>query len=240
MAFNPNYNYGKSTLDSTMGGPERRDPKPTGVTYPCLDVWSASAAADRINNGEYLKDFRHDTQGNLVAKPNKLLIKELCESPEELTDEDRVQGRELHDYVRGWTLKLLDPNCNDFIKTAVKFVDVENIDAINLGVIACLPSSINRDREFDRVRREIDVLMTKGVINITPGKGIEGDMEILQSFPSKRFEGFVVRGNLDGYFVWFFSSTSFVKGNKYSIKGRVKNQNPTSGTQLNYVKIIKP
>lgn len=238
--FRPNYNYGTSTLGNILGGVERKEPKPSGVAFPCLTVWAASAAADRINNGEYLKEPRHDTQGNLVAKPNRLLIKELCENPEEITEEDRTQGRELHDYVRGWTLKLLDPNCNDFIKTAVKFVDVETIDAINLGVIACLPSSINRDREFERVRRDIDALMTKGVINIQPGKGIQGDMEIMQTFPSKRYEGFVVRGNLDGYFVWFFSSTAFIKGNKYTIKARIKGHGSKTGTQLNYVKIIKP
>jgi hypothetical protein len=237
MAFVPNYRPNTMTILGHLTDPPPR--KPSGVAFPCLDVWSAGAAADRINDGEYIKEPRFDTEGNQISKPNRVLIKEFCLAPEGITDEDRDHGRELHDYVRGWTLKLLDPACNDFIKNAVKFVDVDTVDQNDIPLIASLPASIRRDKEFEDVRQQINVLLTKGYVG-KPGNGIQGELTILQSFQSKRFEGFVVRGELDGYFVWFFSSTSFVKGNKYSIKGRVKNQSPTSGTQLNYVKIIKP
>jgi hypothetical protein len=230
----------RARFQTVLGtNPDSYERKPSGVNFPCLDVWSAAAAADRINNGEYLKEAEYDTTGKKVTQANREIILELCTKPELITLEDRTQGQELHDHVRGWTLKLLDEKCNDFIKQAVKFVDVDAIDKNNIPLIASLPRSIKRDREFEEVRQEINALMTKGMVG-TPGKGIQGDLEILQSFQSKRFEGFVIRGVLAGYFVWFFSSTSFVKGNKYFIKGRVKQHSSNSGTQLNYVKIIKP
>ena len=238
MTFQPNYRGHRiQTLLGNVSDPYER--KPSGVNFPCLDVWSAAAAADRINNGEYLKEAEFDTAGKKISQSNREIILDFCATPSMITDEDRVRGRELHDHVRGWTLKLLDEKCNDFIKQAVKFVDVEVTDKNNIPLIASLPRSIKRDREFEEVRQEINALLTKGMVGV-PGKGIQGNLEILQSFQSRRFEGFVIRGVLDGYFVWFFSSTSFVKGNKYFVKGRVKQHSSGSGTQLNYVKIINP
>lgn len=213
--------------------------KKTGRAYPALLVWAASAAADRVNKGDYLREAVHDKDLNVIAKPNKLLMQEFLAHQENITETDIIQGHRLYDHVRGWILKLFEPNCKDFIKEAVKFVDVEMIDLADFGFIACMPNSIRRDLEDIQIRERITELSVNGNIGRI-GQGILGTLEILQSFPSKKYEGFVVRGDLDGHYVWFFSSTGFSRGNKYSVRGRVKRHDPDGSTQLNYVRIINP
>lgn len=213
--------------------------KPSGKTYPSLMVWAAAAAAYRINNREYYKEPVHDKDLNLIVKPNKAIMVELLHHQENITELDILEGRRLYDHVRGWILKLFDSNCKDFIKEAVQYVDVEVIDQNDFGFMACLPNSIRRDIDDIEIRNTIERLCHNGPIGRI-GHGIEGHLSILQSFPSKRYEGFVVRGNLDDHYVWFFSSTGFTRGNKYAVRARVKRHQEDGSTQLNYVRIITP
>lgn len=236
MAFQPNYRGFK--LDNLACAVPKKNAL-GAVQYDTGLVWAASAAADRINDHEYLKHNRFDTDGKMVQASNRVIIQELLNDPAQILQEDRDFGESLREHVRGWIFKMMEPDCNDFIKSAIKMTDVDTLGSDSIGFIACMPSSIRRDQEFIDVRAEINALSVKGHVG-KPSEGIQGDLQIMQVWQSKRFDGFVVRGNLDGYFVWFFSSTGFTKGNKYTIKGRVKRHDPSGGTQLHYVKIIKP
>ncbi len=239
MPFSPNYR--RQTFNNIMNSissPPKKN-ELNAVRYSCNDVWAASAAADRLNLHEYLKHNRFDTDGKMVQQANRVIMQELLSSPDKIEEQDRAMGLALQEHVRGWIFKIMEADCNDYVKAAVKMTDQETLGSDSIGFLASLPSSIRRDQEFVDVRSEINALSTKGYVG-KPSEGIQGEMTILQVWESKRFDGHVVRGNLDGYFIWFFSSTGFAKGNKYTIKGRVKQHCPSGGTQLHYVKIIKP
>lgn len=207
--------------------------------WPADRAWAAAAGAFRVNEQQYVQYVLTDTAGNIIKRTNREVAINMLHDPGLLTEDDYEQGKEYRKHVNTWLMQLFKENTNDFVKTAVKIADKEEIAYGDLGILISLPQSINRDREFDRVADISRELKAKGTVG-TIGNSVTGYMEVLQSYLSKKYNTGIVRANLDGHLVWFFSNTTFKSGNKYTIKGRVKRHDPDGSTQLHYVKILNP
>jgi hypothetical protein len=209
------------------------------MQFTADQVWACAAAAQRIN-GDYIKEdvYNFDIdQKNPVKVANKKLVKQwLREGTSPATELDREHGEACRNYIKGWLMKELSGKITDFERTALKIAQKDEFtgrDLYDFAVVACLPSSVERDRAHQEIKREVyysEQLM--GDI----GETVIGEFTAVKSSFSQMYNKFKVSGRMGESFIDFWFSAP-IEGS-VRIKGKIKNVRGDKTTALNYVKII--
>jgi hypothetical protein len=209
------------------------------MQFTADQVWACAAAAQRIN-GDYIKEdvYNFDIdQNNPVKVANKKLVKQwLREGTSPATELDREHGEVCRNYIKGWLMKELSGKITDFERTALKIAQKDEFtgrDLYDFAVVACLPSSVERDRAHQEIKREVyhsEQLM--GDI----GETVVGEFTAVKSSFSQMYNKFKISGRMGESFIDFWFSAP-IEGS-VRIKGKIKNVRGDKTTALNYVKII--
>lgn len=230
----------------------RRSNKPrTPVTlfsYKAEDVWSAAAAATRINGG-YLKEatFRYDEDQERsvqVKEANKVLVRQLLEANQGWMEEDVARGAEARAYfAQGGLMKLLEGSANDFETTAISIAQKDVIEsAYDLAVLSSLIASAERSAKRDQeayVKRNLD---TKHVGKVGDHFMLR-NAEVIAVGNLSDFGKYRVDAKFEGNLFTWWSGKSYAVGSTISAKGKIKGHirdraTNVAVTQLNYVKEV--
>lgn len=204
-------------------------------------VWGTAVAAYRTNRG-YFKSDVWDTETQVVeTRSNKSLVKLWLagKEPNPVTDNDIVEGREIRRHFTGYLLLQLSGKINDFQKTVLTLTQRDEFDAVKDGyqfsVISCLPHVMLKDQADKQLMNWIrDSNQLKGA----DGERVEGNIEVVKSRYSVHYNKFHITARMNDSFVDFWFGQEMAAGNKYTIKGKIKNVRGDNTTQLNYVKIV--
>jgi len=212
------------------------------MKFTADQVWGCAAAAQRINEG-YFKEPTWSqevnlTEPKLLKEANKSLVKNwLARGDYSLvTAADITVGQTARNYIKGWLMKELSGKITDFERTALKIAQKDEFtgrDLYDFAVVACLPSSVERDRAHQEIKREVyysEQLMG----NI--GETVIGEFTAVKSAFSQMYNKFKVSGRMGESFIDFWFSAP-IEGS-VRIKGKIKNVRGDKTTALNYVKII--
>jgi hypothetical protein len=244
-----NYSYGRRNRDLGIANkyPKKAKSTPTFM-FKSEDVWSAAAAATRINGG-YLKEpvftSAQNEDGDLVTiqtkDANKALVRKLLEGVQGWTEEDVAVGAEARAYWQAQLMKLVGGTANDFEQTAINLANKETVENnYDLAVISSLIASAQRGKAREQLNETKSNLDSKH-------QGTVGDhlvlrnAEVIATGPLADFGKYRVDAKLDGNLYTWWSSKTYAAGSQISVKGKVKGHTKdratnTAVTQLNYVK----
>lgn len=209
--------------------------------YPADVVWACASAAQRVN-GEYVKHTYTRSDG-VELTANRVLIEQYLRQYSEdagafgsqVTDADFEAGCQARDHVRGWLLRYLTGQVNDYQKNCVRLAEQEEFDPMRerLALIASLPSSVERDQR----RQTVQVLSQTGQpLPISPGQPYAGTVEILDCvFSANYCTYFVSARTSDSNMLRFSQRQPLVAGQQVQIRGRVREHRDTV-TVLHYVR----
>lgn len=230
--------------------PSKTYPKKVTFMFKAEDVWSAAAAATRINEG-YLKEPKfkghEDANGYFVQtqthEANKTLVRKLLDANQGWTEEDVAVGAEARAYWQAQLMKIVGDRANDFERMAIAVANKETIENnYDLAVLSSLIASAQRGKTRDAVN---DVKLS---VDSKP-QGVVGEhmvlknAEVLTVGPMADFGKFRVDVKCEDNLYTWWSGVSYATGAKISVKGKVKGHIKDRGTnaavtQLNYVKEI--
>ena len=208
------------------------------MQFTADQVWGCAIAADRINGG-YLKEPVYARNLDVIEKQaNKQMVKDWLRSNSFglVTAADIERGREVRNYFNGFLLKEIAGKINDFERQALKIAQKDEFtgrDMFDFAVVACLPSSVERDRAHQEIKREV-YHSEQLVGNI--GETVVGEFTAVKSSFSQMYNKFKVSGRMGESFIDFWFSAP-IEGS-VRIKGKIKNVRGDKTTALNYVKII--
>ena len=205
-------------------------------------VWGLAVAADRINDG-YCKEEVVVYENNcrkVIKEANKQMVKTWLRQGafSEATAADIEKGREIRNYFNGFLLKQISGKINDFEKQALRIAQMDEFTGKNMlefAIVSCLPSTMLRDQ----ARKDL----ASQVRNSTQLQGNEGDqiqgaIEVIDSRYSQEYNKFRIKATLGDSFVDFWFGADLKKGDRVTIKGKIKSQRGDNTTQLNYVKKV--
>lgn len=209
------------------------------VNFNANDVWSAAAAAQRIN-GAYLKTIPVDENYNPVegVQTNRQIIDTFLANPDLINEIDREAGDDIRNYYKGLTFKILQGiKLNDFDNTAMTIANRDTIESMyDVAVIASLPSCYLRAKARDDANAR--VRDADGGYISTPGNKVTLDIEVVKCIYSRNYNTYFVTGITGNNQAVFFSyKNSIDSGKRITIAGTVKAHRDDS-TQLNRVKVI--
>ena len=244
--FMPSYSY--SYARSQRRYPKRA--KAAAFMFKAEDVWSAAAAATRIN-GTYLKEPRFesvtDSEGYQGLKQtheaNKVLVRKLLDANQGWTEEDVARGAEARAYWQAQLLKMVGDTANDFEKMAVQIANKESIEGnYDLAVLSSLVASAERGKAREVVNDSKMETNSKHVGNIEDRLVLK-DAEVIAVSGLSDFGKYRVDAKFNGNLFTWWSGVTYEAGTKISVKGRVKGHiqdraTKVAVTQLNYVKEI--
>lgn len=214
-------------------------------SFDAVDVWSAAAAATRINGG-YLKEpqFKYSEEQRTsvqVAEPNRTLVFRMLKESQAYSKEDADRGAAARAHWQAALLRVLSDTANDFERTAVRVADQDKITTtLDLAVLCSLVASAER-----AVQRE-EMLEAKRVIP-SQYQGKTGDKlnirgaQVITVRYKDDFGKYWIEATADGnLYAWWGQQMEV--GSVVDFKGRVKrhfkdHNADTAVTQLNYVKV---
>jgi len=249
-------NYSRYRSNGAAYAPSvRREPramvdvKNTPVVYLAANVWSAAAAAHRINNGKYYKDenvvWDEATDKSIVQnRANKVIVREMLEAGNGWTEADVAKGEEALNFWKGQMMRLLgDGAISDFDKMAITIAAKDEITtAYDVAII----SSLVRSAERGILREDVEIkksTLKSEWIGATNAK-VAVQVVVINCFYLANFGSYIVEGLVnDQNVVTWWAKTNLETGSKLTIKGRIKScgfdrKDPTlKVTNLNYVKV---
>lgn len=214
------------------------------ISYNATDVWSAAAAATRINNG-YVKEREatYDWEKQLTTitrETNKSIVLEMLKNNSGWAQEDIDEGQLARDYWQGNMIKILSDTANPFERAAIAVSNKDTIDNFyDIAVLASLVASYRRAKTVERITELKGNSQFCG--NIGEHFVARGNVVISHysdNFGKYRNELITEEGNV---FSWWGNKADV--GSAIHIKGKVKvhhnERNGSKVTQLNYVKVIE-
>jgi len=222
----------------------------TKTKFPTLDVFKASALAFRIN-GDYVNRWVQDPNSTDVkAVPlNKDVMRDcLVDGKIELTEQDHAVGSAMYDHFKGYLLKKLTRNLNEFENAVSEIVVKDEVSRYEFGLIASLAKVYKRDCQNEQAKDSIaqvgyssqyipETVVTQGNFFL--------DIEILTSYHLAAYNCWTVtaktkENNLVGFYMK--QDPAPLKGKEINIRCRVKdrkvNRDGFNVTYLNYVKLL--
>lgn len=232
--------------------PAYRTPYKSAKSAPAFmfkaeDVWSAAAAATRINSG-YVKEaqYRYDQDTNsqiLVKEANKVMVRNLLEAPQGWMEEDVAVGAEARAYWQNNLVKMIGGTANDFEQTAIALANKEQIETnYDLAVISSLIASAQRGRAKEALIEVKSNTDSKHVGTVGNHFTLH-NAEVIAVGNLSDFGKYRVDAKFEGNLFSWWSSKSYAVGSAISVKGKIKGHTKdrdtnTAITQLNYVKNI--
>lgn len=204
-------------------------------------VWGTAVAAHRINLGYFKSDVWNTETQTVETRSNKSLVKLWLagKEPNPVTENDIAEGREVRRHFTGYLLLQLSGKINDFQKTVLNLTQRDEFDAARdgyqLSVISCLPYVMLKDQANKQL---MDQIRESDQLKGTDGERVEGEVEVIKSRYSVHYNKFHITVRMNNSFVDFWFGRELPVGNKYTIKGKIKNVRGDNTTQLNYVKIL--
>jgi len=210
------------------------------VNYNADDVWGAAVAAQRIN-GKYVKlGMISESDPAINRQSNRQIVNSFLADPFTITDEDRVQGKQVRTFFQAYTFKILQGKAlSEFNNTAML---ISNRDVItseyDVAVITSLPSSYERGVKQQTVDQRIN--FARGGYVGTVGNKIQvANVEVLKCIYSEKWgTHFATCITSEDQVLFFAIKNKLEVGNTISIQGTVKAQRNPNTTQLNRVKVI--
>lgn len=232
------------------------------AVYNRDDVWAAACAAQRIN-GEYVKrqgelvkmrerqatisgrKIENDPTGNKLT--NVALMRILLGGDmKDITPKDREKGEETRRYFVSLFSLAFTGDLIDFYKSAIMAANLEEVaDADKaMPLIACLPSSYERDESRRLDRDKLDSISMNSVpLSAAIGDTVQLEFTVVDCIFKPKFGTYAVNGTTmdDGNFhlVFFFEKgTNWPVGSVRHVSGRIKSIKGNT-TQLHYVRELK-
>lgn len=203
-------------------------------------VWGLAVEADRINQG-YVKEDVYVLEGGCrkrITQANKLMVKQWLREGHVPGDSDMEAGLQVRHYFNGFLLKQISGKINDFERQALRIAQMEEFAGNNMlefAIVSCLPSTMRRDQEHNDVTRAVrESTQLTGAV----GQMVEGEVEIVNSRYSQEYNKYRVTAKLVDSFVDFWYNKDLTKGDRVTIRGKIKTCRADYTTQLNYVKKI--
>jgi len=238
--------YSRSYASNSYRRPASKKVPVKMFSFKAEDVWSAAAAATRINSG-YLKEPRfeycEEQNGSVqTAKANKVLVRELLEANQGWTEEDVARGAEARAYWQRGLLKLVGNTANDFEMQAIAISNKELIEsAYDLAVASSLVASAERSMKRDEVNdRKVETSSTfQGKVGETL---FVKNAEVMSVRYNQDFGKYMIEAIADGNLYAWWGHEQKV-GAVLTVKGKVKRHSLDRATnapvtQLNYVKVL--
>ena len=246
--FLPSYSRGYAPRFPRKTWPKR--PATAAFMFKAEDVWSAAAAAARINDG-YLKEPKFksviDKDGyegiQQTNDANKVLVRKLLDANQGWTEEDVARGAEARAYWQAQLMKLVGNTANDFEQTSIKIANKEQIENnYDLAVIASLITSAERNKAKEIVNDAKLEMDSKHVGTVGDHMMLKG-AEVMAVGNLSDFGKYRVDAKFNGNLFSWWSSKTYTVGSAVTVKGKIKghtNDRATNVavTQLNYVKEV--
>ena len=215
------------------------------IKYTNEAMFTAAAAAHRINGGEYVKRgamVLDPAAGEYQYKPhpktpNAVIMEQVLSGAMETTPEDVQLGADVATHFRGLTFKLLAGKIvNEFERKALNIASAEQVNARDAAVVASLPSCWARDVKRKSVEDRLAECQSEYFGKI--GQKVEFTGEVVQAVFSQQWGIWFVTVITDSNHAVFFSNKAGIKpGVKVAGTGKVKAFRQAGVTQLNYTKV---
>lgn len=218
-----------------------RRPEPT--YYETLAVFTAAAAAHRINGGEYVKSGAVvlDGEGGVLPhpkKPNRDILLQVLTGEVQAAPEDAQVAEQIMTFYKGFTFKMLAGKVlSEFDQKGLQLAGAEKVSTLDIPLITAMPScwarAVSRQSVDDRLA-DCD----RGWIGAV-GQKVAVDCEVVRCVYSIQWNTYYVTAITDGNNAIFYSSRSAVEvGSRIKVAGKVKSHRDGFQTQLNYTKRI--
>jgi hypothetical protein len=205
-------------------------------TYPAESAFAASAAAFRVNGGQYVSLLDGTTDPTKTA--NRVLMLRFLEGESAITDADRQLGTEIRDYLKTYLFKVVSGQLlNDFDSKALSLASGEVVNHGDIGILAYYPVTLERAREQSKLDERLYNCRSEYAGEI--GAKISTTVEIVKSVYSANWNThFVTAITADNLLVRFSCKQPVVAGSVVAITAKVKDRVDNWTTKLNYVKVI--
>jgi hypothetical protein len=212
----------------------KRQTRPT-YSIPADDAWAAACTAWRLNGNLYLKTV---SMNSGMQTNREIMMRILTETPEEITEQDREQGRSARGRLgAAISLKLLKgETLTEWHAMQARICNTETFaTALDLAVLASLPKSYSKmladDAVQDRLNQCTEQAIGSGRVQVTA--------EVVKSVHSQKWDcWFVWAVDNNNHAVMFSYREEIEPGTRIDIVGTVRDfSNRLS--RLNRVKILQ-
>jgi hypothetical protein len=226
-------------------GPEDRQPRRstrgprfTYRTLPTDLVFQAACAANRIQNGRYVKNsLEQDATGAVVTvKTNREIMLEILANPAQILDQDRDLAANVRRHYQGLQFRILAGKVlSELESKALAYASGDTISERDIGLVAYLPSGYAQAQR----RQSIDERLAdaRGGYVGDVGTKVVCELEVLRCNYSQQWNTYFVTGiTTNDQAVFFANRKALTVGTTVRATGNVK-AHRDGQTQLNYVKI---
>lgn len=247
--FIPSYPRGFGRSNSNYTPRFKKGYKKAAPTFmfKAEDVWSAAAAAQRIN-GTYLKEatYSYDEASErtvLNKEANKVLVRQLLDTNQGWTEEDVAVGAEARAYWQNNLVKMIGGTANDFEQTAIALANKEQIESnYDVAVISSLIASAQRGKAKEALM-EVKANSDSKHVGTIGNHVALNNVEVLAVGSLSDFGKYRVDAKFEGNLFTWWSGKTYPVGAAISVKGKVKGHTKDRDTnaaitQLNYVKEV--
>jgi hypothetical protein len=229
----PNHSYGFANAAA------RKYRKSVQIcTWSAEQVFAAAVTAQEINS-EYLKYPKHNEQGNVTARPNKEVMRELLVNGAEFTAEQIASGNQVRDHYQQLLFEQMSGELKEFLQNALRIssrAEFQSNDWLDLVIVAALPSCAQRDQIRRAAEQKRQELAEQSQLVGKIGDRVEGDAEVIECRWSQKWNCWTVNARLGNNLLFFFHKSE-VSG-KIKLRGTVKGHRENNVTQLNRVQIV--
>ena len=217
------------------------------VMYSSDLMFAASAAADRVNQGEYVKvnlnQYEIADADNIPVQqhklPNKQLMIEFLAESHKIMDSDRERGNDIRTHFKALTFEILKGKVlNDFENKSMSLANGDEISDREIATVACLPLiffKAQKRRDVDRRLRECKAEYVGDV-----GTKVKLSVEIVKATYSQNYGCYFISGitkeNLSIFFATRVWEQHLAVGNTIIVTGKVKAHRDGFVSQLSYTK----
>jgi len=210
-----------------------RNQKPVPLNINADDAWAAACQAQRLNQG-YIKNVEYGPAG----QTNRNLVTQFLADTNQITDEDREQGKKVRQFYQAFTFKILKGiKLSEFDNTAMLIANRETIDTnYDIAVLSSLPSCYERGMKRQSVDQRI-AFANGGLIGRV-GDKVSLSIEVIKTIFSQQWNTHYSSGiTSDDQVVFFAYKQQLEVGKMIDLHGTVKAHRDNT-TQLNRVKIL--
>jgi hypothetical protein len=207
----------------------------TKNTVEKMLAFSVAVAAYRINGGYYKEP---QVVGNVVLPPNKVLARELINTPEKITTEDKEQAELLVQYFKGYTFRLLTGQISEFERNFLDLAQQEQIVSRDIGLLCYAPQAYNNYLKTRTQEQKLEQCAREHLGEV--GDRASGHLTVISSvYSSNWWCHFITAVTDTGHRIQFVSKQGLTEDGRYTFKGKIRELADSYVTKLNYVKLIQ-
>lgn len=210
------------------------------VLFDTPQVMAASVAAYRINKG-YIRNVYDLSEGQTLNR--NLIVQIISNDMTDVLPEDYALAGKITEYYQGKLLDLMSGKINDYGQKCINLVNsqhIANIDSLNLGVMASIPSAYEKALKFDKQLDTIEHYKHTSKPIGPEGTSFKGLVKVIQCFYSKNyFRYYINAATNDGILINFASNTGYETGEYVAIASSRLKKYVENINRLHYVRVVK-